>query len=402
MLAVLAVALVVRLAAIVATPGHELVSDPADYARHAYSLVHDGSYPESVVTGGPTAIRPPAFPFLVAGVFAVSGDRVGAVRVVQALLGALIVALIALIAREIWGPRTGLVAGALAAIFPPLVVVGVTLFSEPLFVALMLGAILAVLRWRGAPRTRLLVAAGVLMGLATLTRPNGALVLIPLLFAVWKPREWRSAGSYAAPALLLVCAALAVAPWTVRNALTMDAFVPVSDQDGFTLIGTYNETSRELGGAWIPANLDPRIDRFIEERSDWNEVRLGSALRAEARRYAFDHPGYLLTVAKHNTLQLLSLDWDDEKTGQRVGAGLGTGWAALAAFGFYPFLALALLGLIVGGWRRAPLWFWAIPVLLASVIMVAASSRFRAPIDPFLLMLAATGVVWLADRLRAR
>lgn len=395
-----AVALIVRMAAILATPDHNLVSDPADYARHALSIVHDRDYPNSLVTDGPTAIRPPGFPLLLAGVFAVSGDSVGAARAVQALLGVVVVLLIALITREIWGERTALVAGGLAAVFPPFIVVGATLFSEPLFVALLLAAVLAALRWRARPARRLIVAGGLLVGLAILTRANGAVILIPLLFAFWQPHAWRERSAYMAPALFLACAAVVIAPWTVRNAITMDAFVPVSDQDGYTLVGTYNDTARDLGGAWVPASLDERLRRFIEQRRHWNEVKLGSALRSEARQYALDHPGYVLTVAKHNTLQLFSLSWEDEKIGQRVGAGLGKNWAALTALGFYPFLALALLGLLVRAWRPAPVWFWAIPVLLLSVIMVAASSRFRAPIDPFLLMLAAGASVWLFDRLR--
>jgi 4-amino-4-deoxy-L-arabinose transferase-like glycosyltransferase len=399
-IAILALALLVRIAAMVAAFGHGLASDPADFARHASSLSRGDGYPDSLVTGGPTAIRPPGFPFLVAGVFA-AGEGVRAVLLVQALLGTLIVGLIASIARELWGTRRGLVAGALAAVFPPLVVVGATLFSEPLFVALELTAILAVLRWRRRPRPMLLVLAGVAVGLAILTRTTGVLVLLPLALAVWRPREWRSARSHLAPALLIICAVLVVAPWTIRNAVVMDAFLPVSDQDGFTLVGTYNDTSRELGGVWIPGHRERGAMAYVEAHKGWSEPQLSAGLRDRARRFALDHPSYLLTVLKHNTLQLFSLSWEDEKTGQRVGAAFGTEWAALAAFGFYPFLGLALLGLAIGAWRGAPRWFSAIPILMLSVIMVVASSRFRAPIDPFLIIAAAGGVLWLADRIRA-
>lgn len=398
MLAILVVALLVRAGAIVAMPDLKPVSDPAEYARHGYSLADGHGYPDSVVTGGPTAIRPPGFPVLVGAVFALTDDSVGAVRLVQALLGVLIVALIALIALELWGRRVGLLAAALAAVFPPLVVAGMPLFSEPLFVVLELGSVLAVLHWRKSRGTPTLVIAGVLVGLSMLTRANGVLVLIPLLFAVWNSRKWRSARSYASPALLAACAVLVVAPWTIRNAVVMDAFVPVSDQDGYTLAGTYNETSRELGGAWIPVTLDQRLRSFIEERKSAGEVKLGRALRSEAKRFALDHPGYLPTVAIHNTLQLFSLSWSDEKIGQRVGAGLSAKWAAVTALGFYPFLVLALVGLLAGAWRQMPRWMSAIPLLMLSVIMVVASSRFRAPIDPFVLMFASVGAVTIADR----
>src|SRR4051794_38288627 len=124
--AIVLVALAVRLVAIAATPHIPLASDPADYARHASSIAAGHGYPSSAVVraGGATAIRPPAYPHLLAGVYKVSGDSVLAGRVVQAVIGAAIVAVIALVALELFGPLTAIVAGALAAIFPPLIVDG--------------------------------------------------------------------------------------------------------------------------------------------------------------------------------------------------------------------------------------------------------------------------------------
>src|SRR4051794_25163504 len=73
--AIVLVALAVRLGAIAATPHIVLASDPADYARHASSISAGHGYPSSAVVraGGATAIRPPAYPYLLAGVYKVSG-----------------------------------------------------------------------------------------------------------------------------------------------------------------------------------------------------------------------------------------------------------------------------------------------------------------------------------------
>ena len=53
--------------------------------------------------------------------------------------------------------------------------------------------------------------------------------------------------------------------------------------------------------------------------------------------------------------------------------------------------------------RRAPDWLWAIPILLTlSVLLVNSETpRFRAPIDPYLIMLAASTIVAIAERVRA-
>src|SRR3954447_13768925 len=274
--AIVLVALAVRLGAIAATPHIALASDPADYARHARSISAGHGYPSSAVVraAGATAIRPPAYPYLLAGVYKISGGSVLAGRVAQAAIGAAIVGVIALVALELFGPTTAVVAGALAAIFPPLIVDGMTLLSDPLFVLLELTALLAALRWRATGRPPWLIAAGVLAGLSILTRQNGELLLIPLLFAVRRPGPWRSVGTYKAPVVLLACVVLIVLPWTIRNAVVMHAFVPVSDQDGYTLAGTYNSTSRAHSGEWITANQDPSMDRLIARSPAISEVAL--------------------------------------------------------------------------------------------------------------------------------
>src|SRR4051812_29215415 len=70
---VLLVALVARLAVIVATSDFRPVTDAADYDRHAVSLVQNGNYPPSAIRpqGGPTAFRPPLFPLVLAAVYEV-------------------------------------------------------------------------------------------------------------------------------------------------------------------------------------------------------------------------------------------------------------------------------------------------------------------------------------------
>ena len=397
---ILFVALAVRLGAIAVTPELELAADPANYDLHARSITAGNGYPESTVTpaGGPSAIRPPGFPLFVAATYAVSGDSVTAARVGQALVGTIVVALIALLGWKLFGREVGLVAGALAAVFPPLVIGGMTLLSEPLFVAFALASIVAALQWRESGGKRWLVAAGVLAGAAMLTRSTGVLLLLPLALAA-RSGPWRRPAGYAAPALLVACALLVVAPWTVRNAVATDAFVLVSDQDGYTLAGTYNETSRQMDGFWIPANADPAYARILERNSHLSEVELGNRLRDEARRFALDNPGYLPTLALHNGLRLFNLGGADYgEAVARFDYGLGPRWAKLMTFGLFPFLTLALVGAALPAARRAPRWVWAVPLLMLSTVMVLATNRFRAPIDPFILVLAALALTRMADR----
>jgi hypothetical protein len=61
---------------------------------------------------------------------------------------------------------------------------------------------------------------------------------------------------------------------------------------------------------------------------------------------------------------------------------------------------LALAGLLAPRTRAAPRWLWLVPVLLwASTVPFAVNfDRFRAPLDPFLILLAAVALTAAGER----
>lgn len=189
LMAILLIAAAVRLLVTVLSPHYLPTNDAADYDRHAVAIATTGSYPLSGL-GGPTAFRLPAFPVLLAGVDKLVGvgapsTRWEAGRIAEALLGVIAVGLIGLIARSLWGSKAALLSAALAAVYPPLLLVGSSLLSEPLYIALTLGAVLAALAHRrSAHPLGHAVLAGVLTGLAALTRGNGIFVLLPVALLV--------------------------------------------------------------------------------------------------------------------------------------------------------------------------------------------------------------------------
>jgi hypothetical protein len=63
-------------------------------------------------------------------------------------MGTVIVALIGLLFAQLFDRRVALVAMALGAVYLPLILVGGSLMSEPLFAALLLGALVAAVRHR--------------------------------------------------------------------------------------------------------------------------------------------------------------------------------------------------------------------------------------------------------------
>ena len=72
-------------------------------------------------------------------------------RRLGAVLGALGVALIGILAAQLWGRTAGLVAMALAAVYIPSILVSEAMMSEQLFVVLMLAALVTAIHQRGSP-----------------------------------------------------------------------------------------------------------------------------------------------------------------------------------------------------------------------------------------------------------
>jgi hypothetical protein len=197
--------------------------------------------------------------------------------------------------------------------------------------------------------------------------------------------------------VLLAAAALTVSPWTIRNAVRLHAFVPISTGTGFTVAGTYNDTSAHFyyPATWLPPFYDRRLAKYFPPRDQLGkgvgpgEVALDRNLTAQAREYAFDHPGYIATVVGKNLLRLVGMSGEPASV---IDPEEPRGTAVLVRWKLYAVLALALIGIFTRKRRRAPWYFWLAPALFATVVFIIAWMRFRAPIDPFLILLAALAI----------
>ena len=409
LLLVLALALAVRVLTIVLTPGFTPETDALDYDRHGVTIAVDSSYPSTVLApgGGPTAFRPPAMPVALGALYEVVGvdserARWRAGRIFEAVLGTVAVALIALIALRLWGPAAGLLSAFIAALYPPLVLIGSSLMAEPLYIVLLLGAVLAALMSRDARHPlRWAALAGGLAGLAALTRSNGLAVLLPLAVLVWAMRPRWSRRALAAPAVLLVVTALVLAPWTVRNASVLDAFVPVSTQSGYAFAGTYNDEARDhprFPTIWVPPWRVEAMQTAYADRS-LDEVELSAELRDRAVDYLRENPGYLAEVMGHNVLRLLNLEGPAIERYLAPLEGYPVELVNVSVYAFWLLALVAAAGAFTRAARRAPVALWGVPLFAAlSCILFLGLTRYRSPADPFLVMLASLALLAAWER----
>lgn len=394
--AILAVALAGRVAYVLLTPGYVPVHDDHAYDLLASAISRTGVYP--LMAHRPTAYRPPGYPYFLAAVYAVTGTgpgRIQAARLVQAVIGTGIVALLGLLALRLFGRAAAACTMALAAVYPPLIGVGASLLSEPQTVLLDLVATLAVVTWRRHPRRRWVVLAGLTAGVLTLTRSNAFVIVPALALGLWTPRRGSLRRSLGPPLAVIALTVAVVAPWTVRNAVVMHSFIPVSDETGGTLAGTYNPVSahdRQAPAYWHLLYQIPQYQAQVAPLEGGPEPVLQSRLLHLAVSYAENHPLYVGKVALYNTLRLLDAE---SLSGARYTATLaGITYPAMqdaTIYGFWVVAVLAAAGATIGAVRRRVpgfVWLQAALLFLTVVLVNAETPRLRIPIDPFLLLLA--------------
>jgi 4-amino-4-deoxy-L-arabinose transferase-like glycosyltransferase len=279
--------------------------------------------------------------------------------------------------------------------------------SEPLFDAFMLGALVAALKHRRSPhRYRWALLAGFVAGLAILTRANAFVLLLALAWAVWDGRPWRARAALGPPVALVAIALVTLVPWTIRNARELHAFVPVSTQFGSALAGTYNDAVRadtQNPAAWQGLKHIPDYAPLFERVGSTPEPVLERELRAAAFHYIRQHPLFVAKVGWWNTRRMLELAGLKRSRATAATLTINHKWADRGILCFWIVAGLALAGALTHRARRLPPYVWLVPVLmfLSVVFLVVETPRYRTPIDPFLVLLAAAAVATGSERARA-
>jgi hypothetical protein len=187
----------------------------------------------------------------------------------------------------------------------------------------------------------------------------------------------------------------------------MHGFIPISDETGITLAGTYNAQSaaeRQIPYRWRLYYHVPADASILRQAPHLTERDLSDKLLSNALNYIADHPVSPIAVGFHNTLRLFELGGARAWHASARAVSLDRQTAEIGVLSYYVVCLLALAGAATVAIRAAPRWLWGIPVLFAaSVVLVNAETpRFRVPIEPFLILSAACAVTALARRFRGR
>ena len=426
--AILILALALRLAWIAyahPNPNDGRFDDTLFYDHAAQSLAAGKGY--TGFFGAQTAGWPPGYPLLLAGIYKVAGHDFLAPRLLNVFAGVATCLLVYLLGARVFDRRTGLVAAFLLAVFPSHIYRTTLLMTEVLTAAVVALLALLLLRWvmrESGPSRLQAVALGVLFGAFALMRGE-ALAFVPVALIMWKlavPSWRRFAGG---AALMLSAMALAIAPWTVRNAITMDAFIPVASGLGHTFLAGHQDDPYDPYSVFPEAKITEQYSYLpYPER----EIKVEREALRQGLDFAKSHPGYEVQLVFEKLYNMYKVDddalpwigggWIDAgkapwlqgswvQSLDKVGAPVVTippgaehNWKDLANGYYFAVLLLAATGIFA--WfslrdRRKLLLVLMVAAWTALHLVFIPGSRYHAPLLPLFALWAAAGVLFLWD-----
>ena len=370
----------------------------------------------------------PGYPFFLAGLLTLGSGSLGAAIAVQATVGALTAALIAITAREWFGSRAGLLAGLIYAVYGPAVYIDTALVAEGLLLALLALALVMLAR---EPVTRArAAAAGAALGAAALVRPTA--LAIAAACAAWLVLRDRASGGrvplqpgrvggptraivlagwFAGACVLVVAPALAKS-WSVSHSLAVQGYGGLNVYIG----NSPNHDGRalfRLGAEWDALNAEASR-AGISDPTAQDRYYLSKTVTEIAQQPI----GYAKLLARKALWMVQAEESRDSHsyyffTEQSQVMRLLPRWALLFPLACVGFFVLARLkpsryetsdGVVAR--RLQPsgaslLVFYGVAAAATPVLLVVGT-RYRMPVVPALAIAAAVGLAAIVDAVSAR
>jgi 4-amino-4-deoxy-L-arabinose transferase-like glycosyltransferase len=291
------VALAIRLAVIPFTY-HEWM-DPFVLEHWAFGLIARSiasghGFGSPLADTGLSALLPPVYSYLLAGIFKVFGIETRASVLAALSLNSLFSALtcipVFLLARQAFGQRVAKWAGWGWAFSPYGVYYGADWAWSTCLVTLEL-CCLFLFAWRleNSSRKRDWILFGTLCGVSALTEPV-VMAVLPLL-GIWTLyRRYRLARPWKAQMIAVALAGVAtLSPWLVRNYMLFHKFIPVRSGYGLELYIGNNGYSQH----WVNRTLHPNHSGAeLSEYERVGEVAYMDHKMQQAKGYIRSHPAW--------------------------------------------------------------------------------------------------------------
>ncbi|MGD8377840.1 MAG: glycosyltransferase family 39 protein, partial [Acidobacteriota bacterium] len=398
-------ALAVRLIHVLSIAGLEWFDVPLvdgiNYFRTANTIASG-----DLLAGTAPFWQPPLYPYFLAALIALFGQRMIWIYGVQVVVGSLSCVMTWSLGRRVFSPAAGVWGGAITALYGPLIYFDAQPLVPVVHIALALAGILLVLRAAGIPGGRpggeaLWALAGLCLGLAAIATAN--LLLVLPVVALW---TWRRTRPARGPVLLLtVLAALPVLLVAARNVAVSGEPVLISSNAGINLfIGNNPDYERTV-------HIRPggEFEALAQQPENQGILSASGKSRYFARRalaFLAGDPGLAARVYLRKLGELIAgreVPRNEDLYGYREHSPVLRLllWRAGVSFPFGLVAPLALAGMLISrrgtregngreerrrAGRRLLLGF--LLVYAATILLFFPTGRYRLPLVPVLAVFA--------------
>lgn len=286
------------------------------FGRVAKSILGGHGFGNVFSDSGPTAVLPPVYAYLLAGIFRVFGDHTATSVITALAINSLFSAATCvpafLLARQAFGARVAKWACWGWALYPYGIYYGADWAWSTCLVTLEL-AWLFLWAWRleNSARTRDWLLFGLFGGFAALTEPI-VLAVVPLL-ALWtiylryrQHRSWKGPLIAGAAGAILI-----ISPWIIRNYEVFHEFIPIRGGFGLELyIGNNGYSNR-----WVNSALHPNHnDEELREYERVGEVAYMHHKAEQAKAFIRSHPGWYAWMTLRRIVYMWTGYWSLDRS----------------------------------------------------------------------------------------
>ena len=382
-------------------------SDMQDYLQTAANFAQGNGV---ITDGSQRAYRAPVYPILMGFCLKGVAPSILSLRYLQAFLGAISCGLLFYLANLLGEqlmpnrPRNchallfryvfPFLVGLIFAFYDSHIFFTGVLMTETLFTFLLIAWLIVLVALFRHPHVALVALAGAFLGVLALTRPGSIFYLPVLLTVLWlcsasRRQRWFWAN------IAMVSVVATILPWTIRNALVLDAFIPLTTNGGVNFYVGHNEYF----------GYSSAKKKEIRDRTAFGEVEESKYFFDLGLKFIREHPfrdinNTFVKLLHVYTTRYKPFPWT---YGRKFSSPFPTvGWSM-------PLLSLGLIGLVVCSFRSksfAGVIGGTIALHTATCMLFFGRTRFRVPLEPLLILATVFGVgilgLVIAEQVRTR
>lgn len=375
-------ALGIRYTAILPTSGVE--ADEGEYDRLAMNLMVGNGYIDSDGAGAPTSHRPPLYPMVLAGIYALFGHSYFIARCFNALLGAATVCIYYLITEKIFGRPSAILTALISSFYMTFILYTRFLYTETFFSFLIALITLMIVSVR-IDSVIGLISIGLISGCASLIKSTGFFMpaISTIVLFVNNRKDKNIFNKIMVAYMVLIISFMAVIiPWTIRNYKAHGALVFISTNGGLNMY----QAARPFEGKYF--EVSPQDEVMKKAATIMNEVERGKFYVKSTIEFYKTQPLEALKILLMRFLFFWNMiDWNVTN-------------GNVINYHYIFIVPFAIFGIFSAIKNRKDILAISLVILyfISLVLLFQGTPRFRMPIEGYIVMLGSYGIYIFTSR----